>query len=79
MKPTREQLDGDQLLEAEKTTPYRAVVARANCLSSDRPELQFGAKEVCRRMSAPTELALSTLRRLGRYVVAGCEQGGHVQ
>ena len=39
VKSIREQLDGDQLLEAGKTTPYLAVVARANYLSSDRPEL----------------------------------------
>ena len=45
VKPTRKQLDGDQLLEAGKTTPYRAVVARAQYLSSDRPEVHFGMKE----------------------------------
>ena len=40
---TREQHDGDAPLEAEKRTPYRAVVARANYLASERPELQFAA------------------------------------
>ena len=68
VRATREQLDGDQALEPSKTTPYRAVVARANYLASDRPELQFAAKEVCRWMSAPTELSLAALKRLGRYV-----------
>ena len=69
VKPTRDQLDGDAPLHVTKCTPYRAVVARANYLASDRPELQFPAKEVCRWMSSPTELALSALKRLGRYVV----------
>ena len=69
VKPTGEQLDGDQLLEAGKTTPNRAFVTRANYPSSDRPELQFGAKEVCSWMSAPAELEVSALRRLGGYVV----------
>ena len=67
-KATREQLDGDAPLEASKCTPYRAVVARANYLASDRPELQFAAKEVCRWMSAPTDLSLAALKRLGRFV-----------
>ena len=70
VKATREQLDADAPLEPTKQTPYRAVVARANYLASDRPELQYGAKEVCRWMSAPTELALKALKRLGRYVVS---------
>ncbi len=65
---TREQLDGDAPLDASKRTPYRAVVARANYLASDRQELQFLAKEVCRWMSSPTDVSLAALKRLGRYV-----------
>ena len=68
VRATREQLDGDAPLDASKRTPYRAVVARANYLASDRPELQFPAKEVCRWMSSPTDLSLAALKRLGRYV-----------
>ncbi len=68
VKATREQLDVDQPLEKHKATPYRAVVARANYLAADRPELQFPAKEVCRWMSSPTEVSLNALKRLGRYV-----------
>jgi hypothetical protein len=67
-KATREQLDSDAPLEASKCTPYRAVVARANYLASDRPELQFAGKEVCRWMSAPTDLSLVALKRLGRFL-----------
>ena len=69
VKATREQLDEDLPLERSKHTPYRAVVARANYLASDRPDIQFSAKEICRWMSSPTELALRALKRLGRYVV----------
>ena len=68
VKATKEQLEADQPLELSKHTPYRAVVARSNYLSSDRPELQFPGKEVCRWMSSPTELALKALKRIGRYV-----------
>ena len=68
VKATRDQLDADLPLDKTKATPYRAVVARANYLAADRPELQFAAKEVCRWMSAPTEASLNALKRLGRYV-----------
>ena len=68
VRATKEQLEGDAALEASKCTPYRAVVARANYLASDRPELQFSGKEVCRWMSSPTDLSLAALKRLGRYV-----------
>ena len=70
VKATKEQLEADQPLETAKHTPYRAVVARSNYLSSDRPELQFSGKEVCRWMSSPTELALKALKRIGRYVTS---------
>ena len=69
VKPTRDQLDGDAPLHLTKWTPYRAVVARANYLAADRPELQFSAKEVCRWMASPTELALNALKRLGKRLV----------
>ncbi len=68
VKATREQLDADAPLERHKATPYRAVVARANYMASDRPEIQFAAKEVCRWMSNPTEVSLNALKRLGRFV-----------
>ena len=63
VKAMREQLDADVPLERAKHTPYRAVVARANYLASDRPELQYGAKEICRWMSSPTDLALRAPKR----------------
>ena len=69
VKATREQLDADVPPEYAKHSPYRAVVARANYLAADRPELQYGAKEICRWMSSPIDLALRALKRLGRYVV----------
>ena len=70
VRATREQHDSDAPLGPEKCTPYRAVVARANYLASDRPEVQFAAKEVCRWMAAPTELSLAALERFGRFLTA---------
>ena len=69
VRATKDQHDADTALPRDKLTPYRAVVALANYLSADRPELQFAAKEVCRWMSSPTELSLNALTRLGRYLV----------
>ena len=37
VKPTREQTEADAPLPPEKTSPYRAVAARANYFVSDRP------------------------------------------
>ena len=48
VKATKEQVEADEALPAEKLSPYRAVAARGNYLSADRPELQFAAKETCR-------------------------------
>jgi hypothetical protein len=68
VKATREQVDADEPLPGDKLSPYRAVVARGNYLSSDRPEVQFAAKETCRWMAHPTALSLNALKRLGRFV-----------
>ena len=47
---------------------YRALAARANFLSLDRPDLGFAAKECCRKMSDPTSLDWAALVRLTRYL-----------
>ena len=45
-----------------------ALAARANYLSADRPDRQYAAKEICRWMSAPTELSMLAIKRLGWYL-----------
>ena len=62
VKATKEQVEADEALPAEKLSPYRAVVARGNYLSPDRPEAQFAAKGTCRWMSNPTALSLLALK-----------------
>ncbi len=59
--------EGDRLSHGE-TTRYRAVAARINYLSQDRPDIQFAAKELCRHMSAPTEADWEKARRVARYL-----------
>ena len=43
-----------ELVGAEATR-FRAVAARANYLSADRPDVQYAVKEICRRMAKPVE------------------------
>ena len=69
VKALPEQHAEDKLLAPDRHTAFRALAARANYLSADRPECQYAAKEVCRWMSAPTELAWQALKRLGRFLL----------
>jgi hypothetical protein len=69
LRQTKEQVLDDKELAAKMHTAFRGSAARANYLSMDRPDLQFGAKECCRWMSRPTELAWTALKRLCRYLV----------
>ena len=50
-----------------RPTEYRAVAARCNYLSQDRPDLLFAAKGICRSMSNPSEEDWVKAKRLGRY------------
>ena len=44
----------------------RAVAARANYLSGDRPDIQYAVKEICRGMAKPVKGDWGRLIRLGR-------------
>ena len=69
LKPTKEQLEAEQLLEGPLQTPYRADGARCNYVGPDRPDAQYAAKEICRWMSAPTDVGLAALKRLVRFLL----------
>ena len=47
--PAEVQENNDQLSDDEKKT-FRALAARANYLSQDRPDIGFAVKEICRNM-----------------------------
>ena len=51
-----------------EATRFRAVAARANYLSGDRPDIQYAVKEICRRMAKPVRGDWEKLIRLGRYL-----------
>ena len=56
-------------LEGLEATAYRALGARANFLSIERSDIQYAAKEICRRMSKPRVGDWHRLKRLGRYLL----------
>ena len=68
IKPTVQELETDEHIYDARAKVYQGGSARANYMGPDRPEVQFAVKECCRWMSAPTELALKSLKRVGRFV-----------
>ena len=51
VKHEMEHISRDKPLSSDKFNHFRGLAARANYLSSDRPDFQFAAKEVCRFMA----------------------------
>ena len=68
VRATRDQLDADAELPPDKTSPYRAVVARANYLAADRPDIQFAVRTLATAMAKPTMADWQKLKRLGMYL-----------
>jgi len=60
--------DTTEVLDKQMTTRYRSLVARLNYMSSDRPDIQYTVKELCREMSSPTTTSFFRFKRLGRYL-----------
>eukprot|EP00973_Karenia_brevis_P024520 3381845-Karenia_brevis.AAC.1 len=60
--------EGEKSLGEERKKKYQSIIARANFLSLDRPEIQFIVKECARAMSDPKEEDQARLKRLGRYL-----------
>jgi hypothetical protein len=68
VKPLAHQLEQEQPLSMSDFTRFRGQAARANYLGSDRPDIIYAAKEVCRGMSSPTDLHQAALKRMFRYL-----------
>ena len=60
--------EDEKELVGEQATQYRALAARCNYLSMDRPDMQFAVKEACREMAKPTAGAWSRLERIGQHL-----------
>ena len=61
--------EGDEPLIQEEMRRYRAVAARLNYLSQDRPDIRFATMDACGGMAAPTQRHLNRLKRIGRYLL----------
>ena len=57
-------------LEPADATMYRALAARCNYLSQDRPDIAFSSKELCREFSVPNRMSFQKLKRLARYLLS---------
>ena len=55
-------------LSPADATMYRALAARCNYLSQDRPDIAFSSKELCREFSVPNKMSFQKLKRLARYL-----------
>ena len=58
----------EDVLSDKEATKYRAVIARCNYLSPDRPDIAYAVKELARAMANPTLGDMIRLKRLGRYL-----------
>ena len=64
-KPVEED---EEELTASEARVFRSVVARANYLAQDRPDVRYSCKELCRAMSRPCVGAWRALKKLCRYL-----------
>lgn len=55
-------------LTPEGASIFRALAARCNYLSQDRPDIAYDSKELCREFSVPTLKPLERQKRVNRYL-----------
>ena len=60
--------DNEEQLSEKDKTRYRAIVARLNYFTPDRPDIAYAVKELARAMSNPSNGDWLRLKRLGRYM-----------
>ena len=61
--------DMQDVCDREHSVLYKSVGARLNYLSLDRPDCQYGIKEICRRMADTTWRYLARIKQMGRYLL----------
>ena len=64
----RTQQDNEALLEDTEASMFRAIVARCNFISPDRPDIAYAVKELARHKSNPRRGDMQRLERLGRLL-----------
>ena len=71
-----EEEEKSEELQGKEATRFRAVAARANYLSADRPDVQYAVKEVCRRMAKPVKSDWQKLMRGAPRLCVGVPLAG---
>ena len=57
-----------KVADRQAVTGYRSSTARCNCLATDRFEIAFATKELCRDMANPTEASVQAGKRMRRFL-----------
>jgi hypothetical protein len=61
--------DTGTMVSKTDQTRYRAVAARLNYLSQDRPDIRYATMRACACMSCPTTVDFERLKRIGRFLL----------
>ena len=61
--------DHETKLDEPRTSSYRAIVARLNYLTSDRPHIACPVQGLARSMDSPSEGCQEKPKRRGRYLI----------
>ena len=56
-------------LQGEELAKYQSLSARLNYLALDRPDIQYGVKELMWKMSKPNIEDVKSLKRVARYLI----------
>ena len=64
----KESDEDQQELPPAQASQYRALVARCNYMSFDRPDIQYAVKEACRDMASPNMGSWEKLVRIAQYL-----------
>ena len=64
-----EREENDVELNGDEARQFRGTAARGNYLGSDRVDIQYAVKEICRGMAKLTKGDQRKMKRLGRYMV----------
>ena len=57
-----------EILGRNLTWTFRSLAATLNYMNSDRSDVQYAAKEVCKMMAMPTQGSWKRLKKAGRYL-----------
>ena len=69
MKEYADEDEKDEALSEEQASQYLSIAARLNYFAMDRPDVQFTAKELLRRVSHPSVADWTALKRAARYIL----------